>query len=81
MYVSRVDHGFAFFCPTNNGPFTVQMILADNGSEELQTAVREVDLSLPAVPLDSGTIARLLGPEHWARFLRLRDTGHEQMFL
>lgn len=81
MFVRREDHGFVFSCSTVNGPFSVRLTLADDGTEELLTVVHGLDLDLPVVPLNSGSIARVLGPEYWRTFQRMRDCGHELICL
>jgi len=81
VHVSRVNHGFRFSCPTATELFEVRMTLHDDGSEKLHTVVRETNLNLSAARLDSGSVERLLGPNRWKAFLRLRSSGHKEMLL
>lgn len=81
MHVLKVDDGFRFSFPTATELFDVHMTLRDDGAEELQTVVRKMDLNLPVARLESGSVAGLLGPDHWNAFLRLRSSGYEEMLL
>ena len=81
MLAQRTPDGYRFTGAVLGCALRVELTLHEDGTESVALCGSDSRLQLPREQMPHGSIARLIGPQQWADFQRLRDRGFVQMIL
>lgn len=81
MHAQRTPHGYRFTGTVLGCALRVELMLGNDGTETVALCASDPRLRLVRDHVPSGSIARLIGPQQWAEFERLREKGFSQMIL
>ena len=81
MLLAKVNRHYEFTSLSTDGAFVVKLTLNEAQEEELVTRLVGVPTSFAPRRLEPGTIRQVIGEQSWHQFLRMKEQGHDNMFL
>ena len=81
MIATKVKEGYKLESPTIDGVFVVKMTLNDTGEESIEICSGRAGVCFPVQKLNPGTIEKIVGPQRWRFFQKLKEEGVDRMFL